>query len=154
MNFKRILFLFFVTTVCHGQTNELIIKSVNGAVNSFKLSEIREITFQGEPTDVKEKQIIQNVLESFTLYQNYPNPFNPSTNIQYQIPSAGGVEVNIYDIRGQLVKPLFNSQQPAGKYTLLWNGQNESGVVVPSGIYFCRISFNNEHITNKLLMIK
>jgi hypothetical protein len=154
MNFKKILFLFFFTAICRGQTNELIIKYVNGATKSFKLSEIREVVFQGEPTDVKEKELIQNVLHSFTLYQNFPNPFNPSTNIQYLLPSAGVAEINIYDVQGRLVKALLNSQQIEGKHSVLWNGQNESGIQVPTGIYFCRVSFNNEHLTNKLVMIK
>lgn len=151
---KSVMFLFFTISICCGQTNLIIIKSVNGSVNSFKISDIREITFEGETTDINERQRAQNILESFALFQNFPNPFNPGTNIKYRIFLDGIVKVNIYDVQGRLVKILWNSQQTPGDYSVYWDGRNESGATVSSGTYFCSVIFNNTQLTKKLLLIK
>ena len=71
----------------------------------------------------------------FALKDNYPNPFNPETNIVYDLPSAVDVKLQIFNMRGQLVKTLVDEQQPAGSQTIRWNGRNDFGTKVASGTY-------------------
>ena len=73
------------------------------------------------------------------LAQNYPNPFNPSTTIGYNITQRSSIKLDVYNHRGQKVKTLVNSTKDAGTYTVIWNGTDERGKAVPSGVYLYRI---------------
>lgn len=73
--------------------------------------------------------------ETFALHQNYPNPFNPITRIGFGIPVDSDVTVRIYNILGQEVKTLLSGQQPAGYRYVLWNGTDNLGQKVTSGMY-------------------
>lgn len=91
----------------------------------------------------------------FQLFQNYPNPFNPSTTIQYLLPNAAKVKITVYNILGQTIKTLVDNQlQSAGKYTIGWDGKNDKGSAVVSGIYFYRIEADNFMKTNKMLLVR
>ena len=90
-----------------------------------------------------------NVVKQYALYQNYPNPFNPSTNIRYQIPKAGLVTIDIYNILGQKVKTLLNKYQAEGKYSIKFDASD-----LTSGIYFCRLKVNQFTDVKKLILIK
>ena len=95
----------------------------------------------------------------FKLLGNYPNPFNPSTNIKFAIPDQSEVELIIYDIMGNSIKYLFHSNLNSGYHEVSWDGTNNHGQIVSSGIYFYKIlvrSGNNSVITktSKLLLNK
>ncbi len=74
----------------------------------------------------------------FALSQNYPNPFNPTTNIKYDLPEQATVTLKIYNILGQEVMTLANGAQAAGRYEATWEGRNNFGAQVSSGVYFYR----------------
>ena len=80
----------------------------------------------------------------FTLSDNYPNPFNPTTNISFSIPMQTDVRINIYNIMGQLVANVTNEQLNAGTYSMQWNGTDQSGNMLPSGLYFYELEAGNE----------
>jgi hypothetical protein len=148
------LLFFTMVSVCLGQTSSIIVALKDGTVKTYNLWEIREIRLSGVLTDVKQEQLAQSIIRSFTLYQNYPNPFNPSTNIKYEIPQAGLVDINIFDIQGRLIRSLGSTVQPAGSHSVTWDGRNSSGAMASSGTYFCRVRFKDNFLTNKLLLIK
>jgi hypothetical protein len=75
----------------------------------------------------------------FELSQNYPNPFNPSTTIRYALPTESKVTLVIYNVLGEQVITLVDAQQEASTQQVTWNGMDNHGRVVPTGIYFCRI---------------
>jgi hypothetical protein len=77
-----------------------------------------------------------SIPDDYILTQNYPNPFNPETRIEFGLPKAGMVIINIYGIKGQLVRSLVSAQQSAGNHSVKWNATDNSGVKVSSGIYF------------------
>ncbi len=85
----------------------------------------------------------------FTLWQNYPNPFNPSTVIRFDLPKAGNVVLNIYDILGRRVAQLINKKLRAGNYKFTWNASNLS-----TGVYLYQLKVNNRIITKKMLLLK
>ncbi|MCA9731832.1 VCBS repeat-containing protein [candidate division KSB1 bacterium] len=93
--------------------------------------------------------------DDYVLAQNYPNPFNPSTKIQYKLPLQKKVSLKIYNVRGQLVKTLVNGQvQDAGLHEVTWNGLNEKGVHVASGVYVYSLEFGNFRKTKSMTLLK
>ncbi len=92
--------------------------------------------------------------EEFALMQNYPNPFNPSTTIVYQLPQAQAVNLTIYDLNGRAVHQLVNEEQAAGSYSVRWDGNDEYGRPVASGVYFYRMQAGEFRQSRKLLLMK
>jgi hypothetical protein len=93
--------------------------------------------------------------EKFELFQNYPNPFNPETTIHYQLAQSGKVSIQIYNVNGQLIRTLLNTEQPAGFYTTKWNGKDDAGKQMGTGVYFCLLKTNNDQTQiNKMMLIK
>ena len=86
--------------------------------------------------------------------ENYPNPFNPSTEIRYQLPEAAEVKITVYNVLGQEVQTLVRGRQEAGNYLVRWEGRNEQGQPVPSGMYFLRMKAGSFIADRKLLLLK
>ena len=85
---------------------------------------------------------------------NYPNPFNSSTNISFSILKEGFVNIVIYNVNGVKMKLLTNEYKRKGNYTIKWNGQNENGLSVQSGVYFCSIQIEDLRKTKKMILLK
>ena len=90
------------------------------------------------------------------LSQNYPNPFNPVTRITYLVPDGGAQQVRlvVYDVRGARVRTLVDDRKAGGKYTVDWDGRNDQGTAVGSGVYFYRLVETNFTQTRKMLLLK
>lgn len=84
----------------------------------------------------------------------YPNPFNPSSSIRFSTSKNAAVGISVYNLKGQLIKQLVNTQLPIGEHSITWNGTDEGGNIQASGIYFVRLSHDNQSRTIKLLMLK
>ena len=95
-----------------------------------------------------------DVPATYRIEQNQPNPFNPETVIKYGLPSAVQVSVRIYNVVGQLVKTLVDDYQPAGQHQVVWNGTNENGERVASGIYLYRFVTPDYQKTLKMTLLK
>jgi hypothetical protein len=94
------------------------------------------------------------VPKSFALDQNYPNPFNPSTEIRYTLPRASNVKLAVYDIMGRVVRTLIDQNMDAGSHRTMWNGRDNSGQTVSSGVYFYHIQADGFNATKKMVMMK
>jgi hypothetical protein len=90
----------------------------------------------------------------FALAQNYPNPFNPSTTIKYQIATDANVTLDVYNLQGQKIRALVAKEQKAGYYSVVWDGRNEAGQTVSSGLYLYRVQAGSFVATHKMLLIK
>ena len=86
--------------------------------------------------------------------RNYPNPFNPSTTISYSLGRDAEVSLDIYNVRGQLVRRLVREAQSAGNHSIVWDGKDSSGRESASGFYFYRLRAGNERYSSKILMMK
>jgi len=75
----------------------------------------------------------------YQLSQNYPNPFNAETRIQFAIPQTGHVFLNVYNVTGQQVRTLVDEEMTAGEHSVVWNGRDQAGRELASGVYFCRM---------------
>jgi hypothetical protein len=100
------------------------------------LTGIEEVAQQGAFPDAQTEVMPQE----FALEQNYPNPFNPSTTISYTVPEPSDVRLSIYNMLGQEVATLINGQQAQGRYSVTWNADDNTGRMLSSGVYVCRMS--------------
>jgi hypothetical protein len=91
---------------------------------------------------------------TYKLFQNYPNPFNGQTIIKYQISTEGKMVLEIYDILGRKVRTLVNESQLSGEYTLRWNGKNDNGGTIASGVYIYRMRIGTFVSSKKLMLLK
>ncbi len=94
--------------------------------------------------------------KAFALRQNYPNPFNPSTTISYSVPegASGEIKLEVYDIRGRLVRVLASGAHEPGGYRVQWAGTDESGREVASGVYFSRLRASGFSAVRKMVLVK
>ena len=90
----------------------------------------------------------------FALYQNYPNPFNPQTTVDYTVGKRGRVTLEIFDILGRRIRTLVDETQSPGKYSVLWDGLNDSGQPVAAGVYFSRLTASEFKGSKKLVLIR
>jgi flagellar hook assembly protein FlgD len=85
---------------------------------------------------------------------NYPNPFNPTTTICYTLPADGPVVIDIFNVRGQKVARLADEQQDAGMHSMQWNGTDQEGNAVGSGIFFCKVRSGEFTNSRKMILMK
>lgn len=92
--------------------------------------------------------------DSYTLSQNYPNPFNPVTTFDFQISARMNVRIDIYDLKGALIKTLTNKSYSSGTHTIRWMGVNSGGSPVPSGIYMAVMQVEGHRLSRKMILLK
>ncbi len=107
-----------------------------------------------ETTAVEQRDDEIAVAKDFELSQNYPNPFNPRTEISYHLKTATTAKLTIYNMLGQRVRELANSHQPAGRHSVSWNGLDDNGHQMSSGVYYYRLETNSQKLTKKMLLMK
>jgi len=99
-----------------------------------------------------------NVIDVLEVYEfavsNHPNPFNPYTTIRYTIGNVGNVMINVYNVRGQRVRTLLNENREPGHHSVVWNGTDDTGRALSSGIYFYRIVAGENTATRRMLLMK
>ncbi|MDP8202238.1 MAG: FlgD immunoglobulin-like domain containing protein [Candidatus Tenebribacter burtonii] len=105
------------------------------------------------PSVSNNEETISPVLNSLNA-SNFPNPFNPTTTITYELPTRSEVEISIYNTKGQKVKQLVSDLLPEGRHFVVWNGQDENGNSVSSGVYIYKVQTEQAHTTKKILMLK
>ena len=92
--------------------------------------------------------------KQYGLDQNYPNPFNPSTEISFSLPKSGEARVEVVNALGQTVKTLVSGLQSAGNHRVTWDGTDERGQAVSSGVYFYRIVSGEFNASKKMILLK
>jgi len=109
----------------------------------------------GDPHAPQAVETIPGSANSFELSQNYPNPFNPSTRIQFAVSETEKVKLEVYDIQGKLVRTLVDYElyQP-GRYEVMWDGLDNKGNRIASGVYFTKMQAGNFSNTKKMIMNK
>ena len=111
---------------------------------------------EGEGGVVNETMTVVVPVTVAKLGQNYPNPFNPVTTIEYWVPggSRTAVSLVIYDVRGARVRTLVNGEKAAGRYAAVWDGHNDAGAPVASGVYFCRMVAGAFSDNRRMVLLK
>ncbi len=126
-----------------------------GTEASFDLTEGYIASSGAEVRSVAQLNSARLVPRRYALFANFPNPFNPTTSIEYALPEAAQVELVIYDLLGQKVRTLVTTQnQNAGYYHLRWDGRNDAGHTVSSGMYFYRLTTPQFTHARKMILLK
>ncbi len=111
-------------------------------------------------TGIDEPDAATAAIREFALLPNYPNPFNPSTTLQFALPQSATVELTIFNALGQPVRKLLNDAKTPGSHTVAWDGRDDSGNLLSSGVFFARFVAKNQQSgaayqeTRKLLLMK
>jgi hypothetical protein len=127
-----------------GQIAEMNVEMVNA-----------EVAINGEIGSVSNSTITLKAIPTvYALSQNFPNPFNPTTTIEYSIPKAGNTTLAIYNIAGQKVRTLVNESQAASFYKVVWDGRNDNGESVATGMYFYKLVSGNYSKIVKMTLMK
>jgi len=121
---------------------------IEGRTDPIRLANYLEYVVGIEPKPAGQ------TLDEFTLFQNYPNPFNSNTVISYQLASSSEVELKIYNLLGQNIRKLVGIKQPAGTHQIEWDGKDDFGKDVASGVYVYQIKSNNFIKSRKMLLIR
>ncbi|MBD3347632.1 MAG: T9SS type A sorting domain-containing protein, partial [Candidatus Eisenbacteria bacterium] len=125
--------------------------SDNAGYDTGALNEWCVHVYGGSPTEVPEGEVVPSryVLEGVS-----PNPFNPVTEVSYGLPSEGRVALRVYDVSGRLVRTLVDGEVDAGYHTVVWDGRDDGGSSVASGVYFCRMEASDYGATTKMVLLK
>ncbi|HNW24669.1 MAG TPA: choice-of-anchor J domain-containing protein, partial [Candidatus Cloacimonas sp.] len=110
---------------------------------------VDDVTVAGNDINDPEIPVVATALNN-----NYPNPFNPETTISYSVKDREPVTIGIYNIKGQLVKTLLKGIQEPGNHTIVWNGTDENGRSVSSGVYYYKMQAGKYSSTKKMIMMK
>jgi hypothetical protein len=111
-------------------------------------------TYVVGPLTVVEEEPGPSLPLVYELRQNYPNPFNQSTQLEWQVPQTGQVEIALFTVLGQQVTVLYQGEQAAGRYRLSFTGRDETGRMLTSGLYFCRMSAGSFSKHIKILLVR
>ena len=151
----KLVFFITILLLMHNsgwaQSIQMRVCKKDGTVHVFNIEEIRKLTFADE-VGFNEKQF-NAVIKNFYLLKNYPNPFQSSTTISYTLPSEGTVEISVIDLFGKIVQTIPSGHQLPGEHFITWEGKTDNGQKVQTGIYFCKVRFNNQIQTNKMIII-
>jgi len=132
---------------------------INKAVDAINrgFDKCRFVMYCGAPLVVPKEALgteAEKALPSEFGTQSYPNPFNASATIAYALPTDGKVTIKIYNILGQKVVTLLDEEKPAGYHTVVWNGKDDQGNSVATGVYFYRVEFGKQTLVKKMALIK
>ena len=129
--------------------------SFEAILNDFQREDLMEriLGWFGIDLSITDESIF-DIPEQFLLHQNYPNPFNPTTTIAFTIPKNSQVYLGIYDITGKLIKTLIDAPIEAGYHTVVWDGTDDNGRSVSSGVYFYKLKSKGYEETKKMLLLK
>jgi len=136
--------------------------NVTGVIDQFDTDEPYDSGYQLRPRFRSDFELIpgtpvapiNELPDEFALNQNYPNPFNPTTTIKFQLPEQSDVSITVYNMAGQQVTSLVNTSMDAGYHQVTWNGTNDAGVQMSSGMYIYRIRADEFTESRKMILMR
>ncbi len=134
-----------------GTAGQVAIGQTAGSANRVKSGFWQQTA--GLVTSVEEI-LTEAIPTEFRLQQNYPNPFNPETTIRYDLPVQAEVRLTIFDVLGRTVRTLVEQKQLAGAHSIVWDGRDDRGRQLASGLYLYRVTAGEFHKTAKMLLLK
>ncbi len=139
--------LFGGAQVSHAMSDSGGFVVTNLAVDKLKMTVSYDVA-----TSVKD--FIETVPREFHLFQNFPNPFNPSTNIRFALPEASHVLLSVFNIVGENVRTIIDNKYAAGDYSVRWDGKDNNGNSVSSGLYLYQLKVNNFTLVKRMSLLK
>ncbi len=133
--------------------NQLVYIAIRCVSDDAFVFYLDDVTIHSDGGSVANEDITAPVLRT-ELGGNYPNPFNPSTTIRYSVAESGPVNIDIYNVKGQLVKQLVKDEKQAGQHSVVFDGTDSSGRPVASGIYFYKMQAGKFNATRRMILMK
>ena len=124
------------------------------ALNSPGQIAFKELMINDEMLDQNAINRESEIPEKFALHQNFPNPFNPETTIQFDITEKNIVTLQVFNLMGQLIRTLVSETKNPGFYSIKWDGRNDNGAYVSSGVYIYRIKAGNFLTQKKMIYMR
>jgi len=115
---------------------------------------LKQIDYDGKSEWSDEIELSVPVPSTILLEQNYPNPFNPTTTIRYQLPRKTKVVMSVFNVKGRRVDILINETQQPGEHSVTWNGRDQFGSPLPSGIYFLQLRAGNYQQVRRMILLE
>ncbi len=139
-----------------GFTNGVELQDPNGTWTSGSIGNFSLVTNPGNANSKPNPTSVENEIVplKYQLYNNYPNPFNPSTNIAFEIAQPEFVSLKVFNINGELIRTVVNENLPAGRFENVWDGKDESGNQVSSGIYLYRLTAGKFDKSARMILMK
>ncbi len=133
-----------------------ILKTQNDQILFIEYSYYNDYGSIYKLTDINFVNVLDNeIIQNYSSITNHPNPFNPTTTIEFSIQNDAEVELSIYNIKGQTIKTLVNNDFTKGSHSIIWNGDDESGDSVSSGVYLYKLNVNGKvEAVKKCLLLK
>ena len=123
--------------------------------DAYPLESVVRLDFGvGAATSIEVPEHSDQVVQTLWLSQNQPNPFSVGTRVDFELPRSGQVKLMIYSADGRIVRRLVDEQRPSGRYVVDWDGRDENGQPVSSGVYFCRLSAPDVDEGRKMLVLR
>ena len=129
-------------------------RRIDNALGEFRLSDLTVLDASGSVNSIKNIESLDMKPTEFGMEQNYPNPFNPSTQINYRIPVDTNVRVAVFNILGQRIRTLVEAYTPAGEYAVNWDGKDQAGRQVASGMYLYRMDAGSFKAIKRMTLLK
>ena len=137
-----------------GENERMPFLTLGGTVTgTFYVDDMKLELAEAEPTAVEGSDDVA-LPSGYALSQNYPNPFNPETTLRYDMAEGGTVRLSIYALTGQLVRTLVDGGHPAGSYSVIWDGTDDAGRDVASGVYLCQMEARAYRAVRKLALVR
>ena len=124
------------------------------STHQYALESINKIDFADYPTGTEDPEDMADIIKVVHLFQNYPNPFNPTTQIDFEIPVRGMVKLCIYSVKGQLIRSLIERDMEAGPQSVRWDGCDDAGNSVASGVYFYSLATSGLQESRKMILLR
>jgi hypothetical protein len=128
--------------------------SGSAKMGAQSLAELAEHVHYAVPASTSAREGEAPAISRNLLHAAKPNPFNPRTKIRYDLRAPQSVQLRLYDVRGRLVRTLVAGPQPAGEHELIWEGVDDSGKSVASGVYFLRLQVGEERLEQRLTLVR
>jgi hypothetical protein len=139
-----------------GFSNGVELQDPNGTWTGGSTGDPSKVTNPGDPSSRPNPTLVEveSIPQQYKLFNNYPNPFNPSTRIAFEIPKAENVTLKIFNISGELIRTLAEEHISAGRHEKIWDGKDDSGNVVSSGIYIYRLNAGFYDRSARMILLK
>ncbi len=135
-----------------GAGGRLLFEVDNNCIPTQQTREVYGLFVNTTPLAVEPDDSI--IPTRFALYANYPNPFNPSTIISFDLPEALATDVTIWNLLGQQVRTLYHGDLAAGRHQISFDGRDDAGQLMPTGLYFYRVNAERFSNTHKMMLLK
>lgn len=134
------------------EEDSLVVVSSLGA-DKFATDEIERVEFLWTTSGIDSPEEMAAAVRAVHLFRNRPNPFSPETRIDFQLPQAGQVELEVFSVNGRLVRALVREERIAGIHSVLWDGRDDSGQKVPGGVYFYNLTAPGTKQSRQMILL-